>query len=127
MRTKWRLFCEITFSTQTTIYFICRYLMETYSLTPNRISVFSFPYNPTATSRIKQVLSSQNIGYQEKLRILNTTVNVTFGCKVHNIIKLVLCKKFISQFTITDIAFDKLTTVMVNIPGNSSQITCISK
>ena len=47
--------------------------------------------------------------------------------KVDHIIEVILCKKFISQSTVTDISFYKFATLAINIFRNRAQIACISQ
>ena len=118
---------EIAFGTKRTVNLIGRYLMITYPFTPGRISVFIFTGYPCATCGIQQVLCSQNIGHQEKLRILNATVYMAFSSKIHYIVKLVLTKKAVGQFTITNVTFHKKAPFVINVVGNRSKISGISQ
>ena len=127
MRTEWSRFMEIAFGTKRTVNLIGRYLMITYPFTPGRISVFIFTGYPCATCGIQQVLCSQNIGHQEKLRILNATVYMAFSSKIHYIVKLVLTKKAVGQFTIANVTFHKKATFVINVVGNRSKISGISQ
>ena len=118
---------EIAFGTKRTVNLVGRYLMITYPFTPGRISVFIFTGYPCATCGIQQVLCSQNIGHQEKLRILNATVYMAFSSKIHYIVKLVLTKKAVGQFTIANVTFHKKATFVINVVGNRSKISGISQ
>ena len=52
---------------------------------------------------------------------------MTFCSKINYIIKIILSKKFISQRTVADIAFHKLTTFAIDISCYRTQISCISQ
>ena len=99
--------------------------METNVGAPCRISGWIFAGCPSLAGSIQQILCTQNIGLQEELRILDTTVHMTFGGKIDYIIKCILGKQLICQFAVADVSFDKKATFVVDVAGDRSQITGI--
>jgi len=64
---------------------------------------------------------------QEQLRVFNRTVYMTFGCKIHHIVDIVLCKQFVCKFPIANITLNKDTAFVVNIILDGAEISGICK
>ncbi len=125
VRTKRGRFGEITFGSERAIHFVGRHLMIAHTLSPSRITLFVFTHHPCTTCTVQQVLCSEDIRNQEQLRIFDAAVHMTFGSKIHYIVKAVLSKKTVYDITVTNISLDKETAFVVNVFGNRSQVTCI--
>ena len=127
MRTQRRILREETFRSQRTVNFVRRHLVIAHSVTPGRITGFVLSRYPRTTSGIQQILSTQNISHKEKLRVLDTAVYMAFCCKVHHIIEFIFRKQFVGKNAVADIAFNEKTTFIINIFGNSTQISGVSQ
>ena len=120
MRTQRSLLREEAFRSQRTVNLVRRYLMIAHSVTPGRITGFVLTRHPCTTGGIQQILSTQNVGHKEQLRVLDTAVYMAFGCEVHHIIEFIFGKQFIGKDTVADVAFHKEATFIINVLGNST-------
>ena len=101
--------------------------MIAYTLAPGRITIFILTRHPGTTRCIQQVLRTQNVSNQEKLRIFNTAVYMTFSGKVHHIVEFELGKQFVSQYTVANVTLHKDTTFIINVFGDGTEVASISQ
>ena len=99
--------------------------MVAHSFSPGRISLFVLTHHPGTAGTIQQILRTEDVGDQKQLRVFDTAVYMAFGGEVHDIVETVFGKKAVHHFAAANVSFDKETTFVVDIFGNSSQITRI--
>ena len=101
--------------------------MIAYTFAPGRITIFILTRHPGTTRCIQQVLRTQNVSNQKKLRIFNTAVYMTFSGKVHHIVEFELGKQFVSQYTVANVTLHKDTTFIINVFGDGTEVAGISQ
>ena len=61
---------------------------------------------------VQQVLCTQNVSLQEKLRVVDAAVHMAFGCEVHDIVELVIREQLIGQTAVANITFYEVAGVL---------------
>ena len=125
MRTKRGLLRKVAVGTQRTVHLIRRHLMVAHPLTPGRIAILILTRHPGTASCIQQVLRTQNISNEEELRILNATVYVTLGSKVHHVVEFKFGKQFVGKYPVADVTFYKETAFVINVFSDGSKVSGI--
>ena len=72
-----------------------------------RVATFIFSGLPVVFRFIQEHQGSHHIGLNKNLRIFNTAINMGFGSKVDDCVKIVLIKKIFDKGTVDNIPFDK--------------------
>lgn len=101
--------------------------MVAHTRAPRGIALLVATHHPCSACGIKQILRTKDIGIEEELRVFNTAVYVTFGCKVHHYIKAVFGKEAVKQPAVANITLYKIAAFIVNVIGNGAEVACISK
>ena len=91
--------------------------METDILSPGRIAELIFSCYPGTAGCVQQVLCTQNVSLQEKLRVVDAAVHMAFGCEVHDIVELVIREQLIGQTAVANITFYEVAAFVVDIFG----------
>ena len=101
--------------------------MVTHAFAPGGITGLVLTRDPGTAGGVEQVLCTQDVGHQEKLRILYATVHVTLGGKVHHVIEFIPGKQFVGKHAVADVTFYKEATFVVNVVGNGTQVACVGQ
>jgi hypothetical protein len=127
MRVQGGRFMKETFVAETTVYFIGGYLMKAYIGRPERITVGILSGAPCVPCSVKKVLGAEDIGGEEKLRVFNTAIHMTFGCKVNDIANVITGEQVVDKYRVTNVPSYKNTTVPVDILMDSGEVTGIGQ
>ena len=101
--------------------------METLSCFPCGISGFVFSCNPSLTGCVQKILSAEDVHRKEQLRVLDAAVNMAFGCKIHNIVDVVLGKQFVGELSVSYVAAYEEATLVVDVVLYGAEVSCVSQ
>ena len=91
--------------------------MEAHALAPRRIALRVFACDPGLACRIQKILCAQDVGLQEKLRVLNATIHMALGRKIHHTVECILGEQAVGQCPIANVALHEKAALAVNVVG----------
>ena len=89
--------------------------METYAGAPCRVTRRIASGGPRLSGGVEQVLCTEDVGYEEELRVFDATIHVALGGEVDDAVDGVLLKEAFHKRAIADIAFDEMATHSVDV------------
>lgn len=101
--------------------------METHTLAPCGIAARILPGVPCLACTVHEVLRAEDVGGEENLRIFYTSVHVAFCSKVHNHVKVMLCKKVRYKGAITNVATHKKASLVVYVVFYGAKVAGVCK
>ena len=103
MRAQRGRFHKVAFGAQGTVYFIGGNLQVLFAFLPG----LGVGIVPGILAALQQVNGAQNIGLNKNFRVADAAVNVAFGSKVDDVIRVIFGDQVSDKSLIADIALNK--------------------